>query len=57
MNTTATCACGTGEAGAHQAAEPCTCGCCGPKTAENEINELIAMRDAIDRRLAELQEA
>jgi hypothetical protein len=42
-----------------QAHEGCGCGCecCGdaePKTAEQEIAELTALRASIERRLAEL---
>lgn len=34
----------------------CGCGCCGdqPKTKEQEILELTSLREAVERRLAEL---
>ena len=59
MSTTG-CGCGCGTMTAvTQAREGCGCGCecCGdaqPKTAEQEIAELMALRESIDRRLAEL---
>jgi hypothetical protein len=39
--------------------EPCTCGCCGPQptSAQDEISRLRSQRDAIDRQLAELENA
>ena len=38
---------------------PCTCGCCGPQptSAQEEITRLRSLREAIDRQLAELENA
>ncbi len=61
-----TCGCGTAAATATTAttadgggASPCTCGCCGaepvaPATKEQRAAELRALRDDIDRELAQL---
>lgn len=55
--TACTCGCSTMTA-ITNAAEPCACGCecCAaePSTREEEIAELRSLRDAAERRLAEL---
>jgi hypothetical protein len=52
------CGCGTVSVGESDALNTCGCGCgsedVAPKTAEQEKAELEALRDSIDRRLAEL---
>lgn len=54
------CGCGCGEmTTVSNAGDPCACGCAccaddGPKTPEQEIAELEALRESIDRRLSEL---
>jgi hypothetical protein len=57
----ATCGCGCGSmtVGDSQAHNTCGCGCgsaeaVAPKTREQEIAELEALRESIDRRLQEL---
>ncbi len=54
------CSCGCGAmTSVTVAAEACGCGCgcCGdqPKTKEQEILELTSLREAVERRLAELE--
>lgn len=55
---TCSCGCGTMTVGESEAHNSCGCGCgsqaVAPKTAEQERAELEALRDSIDRRLAEL---
>lgn len=52
------CGCGCGSVSTITSAESCSCGCscCGEavKSPEQEIGELHTLRDAIERRLAEL---
>jgi hypothetical protein len=52
------CGCGSLSVGESQAHNSCGCGCgsqaVAPKTPEEEAAELRALRDSIDRRLAEL---
>lgn len=54
------CGCGCGEmTTVTEASEPCACGCecCAddqPKTRDQEIAELTALRESIDRRLDQL---
>lgn len=60
--TQTTCGCGTTATDDEAtAAGPCTCGCCGPPapeaSAEDRVAELRALRDSIDRELAELERA
>ena len=53
-----TCGCGTTATDDEAAAGPCTCGCCGtPASPEDRLAELRALRDSIDRELAELERA
>ncbi len=55
---TCSCGCGTMSVGESQALDSCGCGCgsqaVAPKTPEQEKAELEALRDSIDRRLAQL---
>lgn len=56
----ATCSCGCGalpSATGEQRACECGCSCCGggPKTPEEELEELQALKQAVERRLAELR--
>lgn len=59
MTMTNTCSCGTPAASAAQvAAEPCSCGCCGPQpaiTREQRVAELRALRESIERELTLLE--
>ena len=60
MATAATsCSCGCSSMTSLTAAEPCGCGCscCGEatRTKEQEVAELVTLRQAIDKRLAELE--
>ncbi len=52
------CGCGTTSVGESAALDSCGCGCGSassePKTREQEVAELEALRDSIDRRLSEL---
>jgi hypothetical protein len=50
------CGCGTLSLIGDSAGEACGCGCEAPepKTREEEISELIALREAVLRRLSEL---
>ena len=52
------CGCGSMTVGHSTATETCGCGCgsaeVAPRTADEEVAELRAMREAIDRRLEEL---
>ena len=52
------CGCGSVTVGESTATESCGCGCgsaeAAPKTAAQEKAELLAMREAIDRRLHDL---
>ena len=58
--TIAGCGCGCGEmTTVTNASDPCGCGCAccadeSPKTPEQEIAELRALRESVDRRLSEL---
>lgn len=57
---TAGCSCGCGTmTKVTAAADPCACGCAccrdEPKTEEQEIHELLTLREAIERRLTELR--
>ena len=56
------CGCGSATAANDAAASPCSCGCCGsapetPATKEQRVAELRALKDNIDRELAELEHA
>lgn len=59
-NETHTCGCGcSAMTDVTKAQEPCGCGCecCGdeqPKTPEQEIAELLTLRQAVDMRLTQL---
>ena len=59
-NETQTCGCGcSAMTDVTEAKEPCGCGCecCGdaqPKTREQEIAELLTLRQAVDTRLTQL---
>ncbi len=54
------CGCGSMSVGDSEAHNSCGCGCgtqhLVPKTPEEEVAELEALRDSIDRRLAELSQ-
>jgi hypothetical protein len=57
-----TCNCGTNATSASTGSiewaksEPCTCGCCGPPAAkEQQLADLRRQREAVDRRIAELE--
>lgn len=60
MTMTDTCNCGsstTSVTGVTHAGETCSCGCCGEtntKTREQEVAELLTLRQAVDTRLTEL---
>lgn len=59
MNVETACSCGCGAlTRITRAQEPCACGCAccteGPGSSEDEIAELLALNDAIVRRLGEL---
>ena len=57
---TQSCGCGcSAMTGVTEAKEPCGCGCecCGdgePKSREQEIAELLTLRQSVDKRLTEL---
>jgi hypothetical protein len=57
---TSTCGCGcSAMTDVTEAREPCGCGCecCGdekPKTKEQQIAELLTLRQAVDKRLTDL---
>ena len=59
-NETHTCGCGcSAMTDVTEAKEPCGCGCecCGdeqPKTRDQEIAELLTLRQSVDKRLTEL---
>ncbi|MDQ6837879.1 MAG: hypothetical protein M3137_05965 [Actinomycetota bacterium] len=57
MTTTeSTCRCGMAAPTATEPSTPCTCGCCGtPPTREEQITDLHHQRQAVDRRLADLE--
>ncbi len=60
MTSTTTCGCGcSAMSDITESKEPCGCGCecCGdaaPKTREQEIAELLTLRQSVDKRLTEL---
>jgi len=60
MTMTSTCTCGcSGMTEITESKEPCGCGCecCGdaaPKSRDQQIAELLTLRQTIDRRLTEL---
>ena len=58
----AVCSCGCGalsSATSEERACDCGCSCCatGPKSPEEEVAELEALKEAVERRLAELRRA
>jgi len=60
MTMTSTCGCGcSAMTDVTEAQEPCGCGCecCGeekPKSRDQEIAELLTLRQSVDKRLTEL---
>lgn len=56
---TSTCTCGCASASAVTEADACGCGCSAPAppSREEQIRELRDLREKIDARLSELQEA